>query len=467
MRACWILAAIVVMASAAACTKHNPAYCDDSTPCAGGATCTNHMCPPPPDAAAPDASLSCTTSAMCADPTKGVCNASGMCVACTGSPECAARGDALSVCEMGTCVECAVSNDCPAAAPICDMAAHTCGPCTSDLECAGRTDSADVAMCEADGTCPTPATVLIADPMSATCGSGEDGSPANPYCAIQSAVDAVAASGKHKIKLRPGSYLPFDVSGGTVVTIFGPPDAVVDQGSSGQTRVTVTDPGTDVTLRGFRVAQATSSYGVFCQNGATCRLERMQVDHNSKGVAASDSPLLSITRTMIDHNAAGGVLTDVTDFVMENDILFNNGGASSTVGAASLGSINTPTGPRTFQFNTVYYNHAMTVSGGIQCASATHVGSSIIWMNTPFDVSMTGCNVFASDIDQAVVSSMNGNTGMDPSFVLPDTFGPDLHLMPGSPCVNLGETTAPPMVDYFGQHRDSMPDMGADELGMP
>jgi hypothetical protein len=461
---------VILLTLVASCTKRNPAYCDDHNQCAGGATCLPNNTCAMVDGNMPgiDANIMCTSSAMCMDPTNGVCDtASHQCRACTSSPECATRGDALGVCAAGTCVECTVSDDCPAAAPICDLTAHTCGLCTTDASCAGRTESMAIGVCDDDGTCPTPATTLVVDAAFTGDCTMSNGTPAMPYCDVQPAIDAVNASGKHKIHLRDGHYNGFSVSGGVTLSIFGGPGAIVDQGSGSGNRAAVSGAGTDVTMRGFQIAQASSGRGVFCQTGATCRLRQLEIAFNGTGVATANVPLLELSRSYLHDNSGGGLITTVTDLDVENDIVFHNGTGSSMMGGVKLGSEYSGGGTRVFQFNTVFLNSASVTAGGVECDANTRLGSSILYMNTPLEVTTPTCDVHVSAIDQAVVNAMNGNIATDPLLVSEDPFTPDFHLMPGSPCIDVGETTAPPMLDFFGQKRDSMPDVGADELGTP
>jgi hypothetical protein len=52
-----------------------------------------------------------------------------------------------------------------------------------------------------------------------------------------------------------------------------------------------------------------------------------------------------------------------------------------------------------------------------------------------------------------------GNISADPTFV----GAGDLHLQPGSPCVNAGTPAGAPKIDFDGKARDDKPDIGAFE----
>ena len=86
------------------------------------------------------------------------------CNACAGN---------TPICLQGSCVECAASSDCTAAAtkPICDATSHTCVPCTTDGQCSaklGPTGNPGVCRSEIDGHCATDAeTVYVQN--SSTC----------------------------------------------------------------------------------------------------------------------------------------------------------------------------------------------------------------------------------------------------------------------------------------------------------
>lgn len=126
----------------------------------------------------------CTASEQC---TGGVCVARTMPRADMGPPDAGAVDLCASVtcadstvpycyARTGTCVQCRTSDDCGAAAPVCDVAYGVCrafvpaqcAPCKLDLDCAGaigtfeghclqRTEPFErvcVARCASDGSCP-------------------------------------------------------------------------------------------------------------------------------------------------------------------------------------------------------------------------------------------------------------------------------------------------------------------------
>lgn len=462
----WVALAAAAVA-AAGCTKPNPAYCDDTTPCVSGAACVDNQCGDAPDGGAPDGNVQCTGQEDCNDPAFGVCDDTTMqCRPCEGPGECVGRADGLEACVLGQCVECATSDDCPTEAPVCD-ASSQCVPCSEDSECEGRGPSQDVGVCD-DGACPGAAMVSIVD-AAATCGVG-DGSPTTPYCDVGEALDAVDTTGKALILVRSGDYPPFRVTGGDTVKIFGKGNPSISLGGSDLDRVEIDGAGTSALIRGLTVTGATNAgrLGVNCHAGATCTLLKMDVSYNATGILADGAGLLVVERTTIHHNAAGGLRTSASDFQIVNNLIYTNGTSSSTFGGVKLTSSSTEL--RVFRHNTVFNNKvnplATGAAGAVSCQQATTLTSNVLWDNDP-PIVTAGCTVEYSVIDDAVLGVLNMNTPEDPKFESTDVDNPDLHLKSGSPAIDTARGDGAPAVDYFGQERVAPPDMGADEFGLP
>lgn len=466
MRFVGFVAAVAVGWWSAACTRPNPAFCDEQTPCVSG-TCVDGTCVEPDGGTStPDGGVECTTNPDCTDPAAAVC-AAGQCRPCAAAGECADRTDGRNVCDLDTrtCVACDIDADCPDEMPVCGMD-KTCGPCSSDATCEGRPQTADVGVCLA-GACPGPSQVAIVDDDCPP--SPRDGSPERPFCELNEAFSA--AAGK-KIIVRAGNYPPALVTTGAW-TIIGKPGARLNQGGPDVARIEMQGTNVDVTVRGLEIsgANGVNGRGVFCRTGARCTLERLDVHDNTTGVFADNAILLDLRRSAVHHNAGGGIRTTLTDFSIVNNLIWSNGTVLSQTGGARLGVGQSPTGPRVFKHNTVFHNHTVLgmtgIAAGAICSSATALVGNIFWDNDGDEVTAM-CDVQYSVIDDPALGT-GTNSKDDPKFESYDVDTPDLHLKdPDSPCRDRVEVQDGPPVDYFGQARtDGRPDCGADEYGLP
>ena len=113
-----------------------------------------------------------------------------------GGPDlnpCNACGGDTPICLQATCVQCATSSDCKAAAskPICDTTSHTCTACTSDSQCVtklGSTGNPGVCRSEIDGHCATDAeTIYVQNTTGCTTTfvSNSGGTASAPYCSME------------------------------------------------------------------------------------------------------------------------------------------------------------------------------------------------------------------------------------------------------------------------------------------
>ncbi len=460
MRLAWLVAVVAAGAGvgAAACTKANPAYCDDMTMCPGGASCdlTTNTCGPGPDAGMPDARRDCTIDDEC----QGVCE-QDLCVDCLPGG-CGMRTDGKDVCAKGVCVECATSDDCDLATPICE--GNVCRTCAGDAECETLSGTPGaIGVCTGAGACVGDSDTIFVDNLD-PCPT-PDGSAAMPYCTIQQAVDNVIA-GRNVILVRPGtgSYAAAVIQDATVVLV-GQGTPSISGGATNQSRIEVSGGTADVTIRGFVLAGATSdpAAGLFCRNNATCRLQRSNVGPNAFGVYAQNADL-TIERTVVHENASVGLLTTAADFTVVNNWFWGNGG--SDIGAAQFGT-NGAAGRRIFRNNSLLSNFRGTMAGSVgavQCQVMTALSSNIFWQN---DSPMIGalCTVDHSIIDDPVFGVMPTNSQLDPMFVSTSPITPDLHIVSGSPAIGFSEALSAPVDDFDGNARDDgAPDTGADEL---
>ena len=166
-----------------------------------------------------------------------------------GAEGCAAKDVARPLCAAtGACVACEQSGQCAAAAePICDEAAGTCRGCEGGPECAARDAAAPV--CRADGQCVAcdddgDCASEVCDEGAGTCvaagaivyvdaGGGADGSgcgsAASPCQTIGGPTGALAkvAAGRATVKVRAGTYAEAVVIDGLTVAVVAPGAEVV------------------------------------------------------------------------------------------------------------------------------------------------------------------------------------------------------------------------------------------------
>ena len=120
----------------------------------------------------------------------------------------------------------------------------------------------------------------------------------------------------------------------------------------------------------------------------------------------------------------------------------------------------------TFSENTAKYGGALSV----QYYSYPTLTNCILWGDTPDEIQLgrgSEIDINYSDVEGGWRGK--GNIDLRPIFVNP-AIG-DLHLIPGSPCINVGTNDAPdlPSTDFDGEPRIicDIADMGADEVPEP
>ena len=175
---------------------------------------------------------------------------------------------------------------------------------------------------------------------------------------------------------------------------------------------------------------------------------------------------LTVDRSEILGNGGGGIYVNDA-FTIENDFISGNGNPSSGVGGVVIQGIMSA-GTHVFQFDSVTNNvSSNVVSSGIYCTIVTlplAFGDSIVYGNIGGNgkqVDGGNCAWTYSDLGDTVAGT--GNINMDPQFV--NAAQNDLHLMPTSPCKDVGDPSSTVKLDIDGDARsDGKPDIGADEI---
>jgi hypothetical protein len=405
------------------------------------------------------ACVACRQSADCTSLAAPKCSAASTCGPCTGESDCAGHAATPHCDQQGACVECRTSADCGGDTPVCD-AAHTCQPCTQDADCPDLCD-------EDSGACVAPASILFVSP-----GTSGDCSKGSPCGAIGTAVGKVAPGAKRWIKVAPANYSEALNFNGVTVEVVGPGATVVPILVASNTPAALVRAGSNVTLRGLKLAGAsggTSADGVLCAGAAAATtritLREVRLDGNGHRGLDAQNCTVDLERSFVTGNGAGGVSLFSCDFSLVNNFIVGNGLATAPFGGVEIDQ-DPPSGGAAGRllFNTIADNSAPGVKCTDQTAALTF-SDNIVWKNgNAGQVLSSGasCAWTYSDIGPTAVTG-TGNKNADPQFMDPSSG--EYHLMTKSPCVNAADPAATVMVDYDGDLRPAggRADIGADE----
>lgn len=451
----------------------------------GGAAGPPDAAPGQNDAAAPrpDASaLECADSEQCSGATP-ICDRSA-CRACESNDECLDRDQATPLCATdGRCGACLADDDCTdPARPICDPEALTCRGCVAHADCAS-------AVCDiAAGICVDPAEIVYVAPDGANTAD----------CGTMDAPCRTPAHGIDQLTFER-SYLRVTGTYQERITIAAMEARIIGAGAtldlrpidSGTEAAVTINTGARVLIDGLRVANLSVGSGIAC-NQAELTLRNATVDHhNGTGVSAIDCPLiidrsritdngglgvsadsqsggnLVIERSLIADNYGGGIGSGISPILIRNNLILRNSNLSEYHGAIRLRS----DGPNAYiTYNTIVGNMVNDAYIGIiQCDGAV-LSSNIIWGNVwPGNVDQTimDCEGVRNNVSDSALDDIPGNYMGDPMFVSVDEN--DYRLLPGSPAVDQGEAGLANLLDYDGNPRPqgAAPDVGALEAPAP
>jgi hypothetical protein len=290
------------------------------------------------------------------------------------------------------------------------------------------------------------------------------------YCDIQ---DAVTLSTNQYILVAghgtAHAYGFVQISGRTL-TIVGPAGdmntAAAIQGGLSNRGLLILDDAI-VTVYGLDIASA-STDAVACKpinHPATLKLIRSNV-HSSLGVGVlSDTCTLLLDGNWIGpQNANGGIKLTLTNYLIVNNFIFNNG-RGTYPGVYLSGDSN-----GSFAFNTIARNTILSGIGGIDCSSVTKVIEASIVVGNDGTTSQLGSTCALINVITDPTDSQ-GTHGM-PVFVS----GSDFHLLVPNTnnndcCIDKISTTVDggismlPRTDVDGEPRPQglAWDIGADE----
>jgi hypothetical protein len=247
------------------------------------------------------------------------------------------------------------------------------------------------------------------------------------YFTITEAI--TAAINGDEIEADPGSYHEAGISlQGKAITVRStsgdPSNTIIDGSGLADDNVLLCTSGEDhnTVLSGFTITGGNSTFdgggGMFCQNTSPT-VENCIFSNNSA-------------------NSRGGAMYNVTGSPIVTNCLFSNNSADVGGGMFNLSSSPTVTNC-TFSGNSANDGAGMFNSN----QSSAIVSNCVFWANLPSQIdnlfstpTISFCNVQgglpASSVDAG------GNIDIDPLFVSPPG---DLHLQPGSPCIDAADST--------------------------
>jgi hypothetical protein len=339
-----------------------------------------------------------------------------------------------------------------------------------------------------------PAAAAVAEVWVAPAPLGDDnnaGTATEPFATIQKGIDTVSAPGK--VYVAAGTYEQRITLRDQVEVLGAGPDVTFIDGAGQGTVVTAGAVGAGTRLEGFTITGGLARYGggMYTSGGAytgdslpvvnNCIFSGNSAISYGGGMYNYNSSPTLTNCTFVNNTAmrGGGIYNWDASPEMIN-VFFSANSASSTGGGMDNESSSSAV-----LTNTVFSGNSADYGGGIYNSwsllnladstisgnSAAHYGAlyndsstppavtnSIIWGN-PTDngstiYSIYGLNAVYSDIEGGFTGT--GNLDIDPQFV-----AGDLHLAPGSPCIDSGDNDVLPAdtsdIDGDGNNSEALP----------
>ena len=238
-----------------------------------------------------------------------------------------------------------------------------------------------------------------------------------------------------------------DITGTDVTTFSGfgitSPSYVVS-GTWYTTPVGVNIDGDGGTVHVRDVAVRYFQYGLYSVGNASSVIGEVTAAYNQYGITAEWDYAHTLQNNLVHSNAIAGILSTGSTGLIAHNTLWGNGFGAGTVnpaGAIALGADET---------SQVANNLVTANAVGIDCvACGSTFGTNLVWGNAAD---------YADDASAAAT-----DLALDP--LLAGLSEGDIHLSPGSPCIDAG-TSLGVTVDLDGDARPSgeAPDIGCDEF---
>lgn len=465
-------------------TRRNPAFC-----CTSEAECAEVGLPYPSECqpglfceATECVAPTCSRPSDCADPATplcvdGVCRAcdssnddgcdaampvcdasSDQCTTCSGDEDCASHEGTPICSASGSCVACEMSTDCANPTPVCD--ANQCRACTVDSECASGA-------CADDGGCVDDAALVFLSPGGSDAGSC---TRAQPCKSVEYALDQTTTTRAH-VLFAPGTYVP--IGGDFAPSLTNRVLTLHGYGATLESRFPLTAEGRSVffisggtlTIKGLSFTHTVDANGsaLRCVSGGRLRLQDVAIAtpyanlrfNNCEVVVQRSALKLTGTRgpnalfmesgqLLVERSTIGdgGLRSDAGSVQLTNNLITKHGlSFGSTTGIV--------------EFNTVVDTTlASGAARSAECESAApdrvELVHNVIWSpSNTAPVMVSGCRT-RDNLIGPVAQPGAGNNNEDPQFVQPGT---NFHLQNTSPAVD--KASVGPAVDFDGDPRPS------------